>query len=379
MSVLDDNSRLAQGQRDDPLDEIVSITKALIRFKTMHREMSEIAACAAFIEAYLSRQAIDFMRTKTEGYPSILVLPDRQRPACKVLLMAHIDVVDAPDALFEPVIRGRKLFGRGAVDDKYAVALCLVLLKAQMIRLRASGRGQQELGFGLLITSDEEVGGYHGVGKAAEILNPEFCIALDGGSPEKIIVKEKGLLTVKLTASGKAAHGSRPWLGDNAVDRLIEDYAALKTLFEPPAAGSWCKTMNLGIINAGKSFNQVPDRAEAVFDIRYTENEDPDQLFNQMQTVVKGELSVIRKEPMFLGGTSRYLDQLQTLAPDARIGFAHGASDARFFSEKGINGIIWGAAGGNSAHAADEHVDVDSISEIYRIIERFVEDIGNED
>lgn len=127
-------------------------------------------------------------------------------------------------------------------------------------------------------------------------------MALDGGTPQEIIVKEKGLLTVKLTA-----HGSRPWIGDNAVDHLIVDY------------------------------------------------------------------SVIRKKPMFLGGTCAYLEKLCQLAPDAAIGFKHGASDARFFSEKGIHGVIWGADGDNSAHAADEHVNIDSIQKIYRVLTRFVE------
>jgi succinyl-diaminopimelate desuccinylase len=357
------------------LEEIVTLTQTLVRFKTMHSERDEITACMTFIEDYLHRYEIDFSRTRHAGYPSILVLPDLQKQACKVLLMAHIDVVDGADALFTPVVRGRQLFGRGAVDDKYAVALSLTLLKSQVSGLRKLGKSQKDLEFGILITSDEEIGGYHGVGKVAETVRPEFCIALDGGTPEKIIVKEKGLLTVKLTARGRAAHGSRPWLGDNAVDHLIADYAALKTLFETPTAGSWCKTMNLGILNAGKSFNQVPDRAEAVFDVRYTENEDPDQLFRTMQAKVSGELSVIRKEPMFLGGTSVYLERLCRLAPDAHIGFEHGASDARFFSEKGISGIIWGADGENSAHAEDEHVDIDSMLRIYLVLQRFVESL----
>ena len=365
-----------QNKQVDAVDEIVALTQRLIRFKTMHSRMDEITACAAFIDDYLTRHEIEFTRSEHAGYPSILVLPDNTRPVCKALLMAHIDVVDAPDGLFEPVVRDNRLFGRGAVDDKYAVALSLVLLNRQMRRLQKLGKTQQDLGFGILITSDEEIGGYHGVGKAVDAIRPEFCVALDGGTPEEIIVKEKGLLTVKLTASGKAAHGSRPWLGDNAVDHLIADYRTLKTLFGTPAAGSWCKTMNLGIINAGKSFNQVPDQAEAVLDIRYTENEDPDRLFDQMQAMVTGKLSVIRKEPMFLGGTCVYLENLCQLAPDAEIGFEHGASDARFFSEKGIHGIIWGADGDNSAHAADEHVNIDSIQKIYRVLTRFVEGLA---
>ena len=352
------------------MEEIVALTQDLIRFKTMHNEPEEIKKCSAFIEAYLDRHQIAFSRIEHEGYPSILVMPDGHD--VKVLLMAHIDVVDATDPLFEPVIRDGNLYGRGAIDDKYAVALTLVLAKEHMERLRRQSRTQKDLPFGILITSDEEIGGYRGVGAVADTIKPEFCIALDGGNPQRIVVKEKGLLTVKMIARGKAAHGSRPWLGENAVDNLITDYAKLKTLFETPTAGTWLKTMNLSIINAGKSFNQVPDRAEAVFDIRYTENEDTDRLFKQMQAKIASELVVLRKEPMFIGGTSPYLDRIFELADNAEIGFEHGASDARFFSDKGISGIVWGARGDHSAHAVDEHVNIDSILSVYEVLDRFL-------
>lgn len=352
------------------MEEVITLTQDLIRFKTMHGEPQEIEKCAAFIEAYLGGHRIAFSRVVHEGYPSILVMPDG--PDVDVLFMAHIDVVDAEDSLFDPVVRDGNLYGRGAIDDKYAVALALVLTKEHAQRLRSRGKTQKELPFGLLITSDEEIGGYHGVGALADTLKPGFCIALDGGNPEKIVVKEKGLLTVKMIATGKAAHGSRPWLGENAVDNFIRDYESLKTLFDRPVQGAWSKTMNLSIINAGKSFNQVPDRAEALFDVRYTESEDPDRLYEQMQEKVASKLEVVRKEPMFIGGASPYLDRILKLAQKTEVGFEHGASDARFFSEKGISGIIWGAEGDQSAHAADEHVNIDSINRLYAVLDRFV-------
>lgn len=358
------------------MQEVISLTEALIRFPTMHSDPVAIARCAAFIEDYLNDHRIAFTRLEHDGYPSILIMPDRRNQTVPVLLMAHIDVVDATADRFEPVIRDGKLFGRGAIDDKYAAALSLVMLKTHLDRLRAQGKSQKDLPFGVLITADEEIGGYLGVGKVVDTIRPAFCIALDGGVPGKIVVKEKGLLTVKMIARGKAAHGSRPWLGENAVDNLIQDYARLKTLFEKPVAGSWCRTMNLGIINAGKSFNQVPDRAEAVFDIRYTEDDDPDRLFAAMQAEVKSELQVMRTEPMFLGGESPYLDRLLQLAPEIEVGFEHGASDARFFSEKGISGIIWGADGESSAHAVDEHVVIDSVFEIYTLLDRYLDGLS---
>jgi succinyl-diaminopimelate desuccinylase len=356
------------------MQSVVDLTQDLIRFKTMHSQPEEIQRCIAFVEDYLNTHQLNYTRIEDGGYPSILMMPDGD--ATQVLLMAHIDVVDGADDLFEPVIRDGNLYGRGAVDDKYAAALSLVLAAGHVRRLRETGRGQKDLPFGILITSDEEIGGYNGVGAVVDTVKPEFCIALDGGNPQRIITKEKGLLTVKLVAAGKAAHGSRPWLGDNAIDNLIADYAKLQTLFEKPAAGTWLKTMSLDIINAGKSFNQVPDRAEAVFDIRYTENENPDELFEQMQAAISGTLEVMRKEPMFLGGESAYLDRILALAGETEVGFEHGASDARFFSQKGVKGIIWGAEGDHSAHAVDEHVNIESIATIYDVLDRFLTELA---
>jgi len=107
--------------------EVIRLTKELIRFKSMHSAPDEIHRCADFILDYLKDQNINHQTFEHNGYPSILMLP---RPCfAPVLLMSHIDVVDAPDALFDPVEKNGNLYGRGAIDDKYAAALSLVLLK----------------------------------------------------------------------------------------------------------------------------------------------------------------------------------------------------------------------------------------------------------
>jgi succinyl-diaminopimelate desuccinylase len=356
------------------MEEVVELTQDLIRFKTMHGNSDEIRRCAGFIEAYFDRHQIAFTRTESNGYPSLRVMPAGD--AARVLLMAHIDVVDAPDDLFEPVVENGNLYGRGAIDDKYAAALAMVLVKEHVNRLRSRGLSQTDLPFGILITSDEEIGGYDGVARVIDEITVDFCIALDGGDPTTVVVKEKGLLTLKMIASGKAAHGSRPWLGVNAIDQLIADYGKLKSQFGEAGPGSWVKTMNLSMITAGKSFNQVPDRAEAVFDIRYTENEDVDTLYRGLQALVDSRLVIERKEPIFMGGRSHYLELLQKVVPELQVGFEHGASDARFFSERGIDGIIWGAAGDHSAHARDEHVRIDSLDRLAADLDRFLTAVG---
>lgn len=359
------------------MQEIVDLTKELIRFKTMHKNPEEILRCAEFIENYFRSHDIACRRVEHAGTPSIIVVPAGK--TVPVLLMSHIDVVDAPDELFEPVEKDGKLYGRGSIDDKYAAALSMTFVKEHVEQLRKTGQGQNDLPFGILITGDEEIGGANGARKALGLVDTEFCIALDGGSIGSIVVKEKGIWRLKLIARGKTAHGARPWLGENAIEKLMADYAVIKPFFDPPAdAGPehWHRTLNFSIIQAGKSFNQVPDYAEALFDIRYTESDNLDELLEKMRAAIRGELLEESREPLFLAGDSPYLDLLLEIADKTVTGAAHGASDARFLSAYGIKGIVWGANGDMSQHAPDEHVNIASIRELYDLLNKFIKKYG---
>jgi len=353
-------------------EDILDLLQTFIRFKTTQDNPDELSRCADCIEDVLADAGIEYRRFDHSGIPSILASPEPS--FAPILLMSHIDVVAGPDDLFVPKISKNRLFGRGAIDDKYAVALSLVLIQHHIARLKEEGKEQSELPFGILITGDEEIGGQNGARRMLEEFRADFCIALDGGSIGNVVTKEKGLLTLKLVGKGKAAHGSRPWLGENAADQLIEDYLKVKSLLGPNRPEEWHRTMNLGILTAGQSFNQVPDRAEAILDIRYTENDDPDELVRIVRNAIDSEVIVYAREPLFEGGESPYLDRLLSISEKSRTGFEHGASDARFLSAHGIPGIVWGAEGDRSAHAGDEHINIDSLTELTELLDRFLTD-----
>lgn len=352
------------------MQTIVELTEALIRFQTVHTNLAQIQLCADFIENYLQQAGIHYRRAQHGDYPYILALPAENK--APVLLMSHIDVVAGDPALFDPRVENGRLYGRGSIDDKYAVALSLVMLKAFVEDLRSRGHGQADLPFGILITADEEIGGRLGACEALKQLRTDFGIVLDGGNPQMIVTREKGILHLRLIAKGKTAHGARPWLGENAIEKLIQDYLKIKPYFDVTAPDHWHRSLNFSRIQAGQSPNQVPDRAEAFFDIRYTENDDVDRLVAQMQQAIDGELTVVMKDPLFIGGPSPYLDLLLEVCPEACLGSEHGASDARFLSDHGIAGIVWGAEGEMSHHTANEYLVIDSLTVLYRQLTRFM-------
>jgi succinyl-diaminopimelate desuccinylase len=351
-------------------NELVGLTADLIGFPSMHSRPEEIGRCMDYIQAWLERHGIAARRLEQNGVPTLLVLPPAGR--VPLLLMSHIDVVDAPEALFAPRIENGRLFGRGAIDDKYAAALSMVLVRDALAELRRRGRTPAELPCGLLISGDEEIGGHNGARAALGGLSADFAIALDGGRPDKIVVREKGILRLKLTARGRTAHGARPWLGENAIDALIADVALIRRHFPSLDPDHWERTLNFSRIQAGKAVNQVPDHAEALFDIRYTENDDMEAVVAAIRREIRGEVEVVEREPLFHGGASPHLDRLRELAGRPELGREHGASDARFLSEFGIPGIVWGADGEESAHAPDERLVLDSLFRLHRVLAEFI-------
>lgn len=353
------------------MPEIIDLTKELVQFKTMHSKPDEIRRCAEFVGNYLDASGIVYRYLDFGHSPSIMVLP--KKGFTPVLLMSHMDVVDAPDNLFRPVIKDRKLYGRGCLDDKYAVALSMVLLKKNLEKLRRKGKGQKDLPFGVLMTSDEEVGGFNGAKKALGEFQTDFCIVLDGGSLEKIVVKEKGVVKVRLLSRMKPTFGDKPWLEENAVEKLMDDILKWRTCFVRSAPDHWHRAVTCLDIITEEPHKRVPEGAAARLEIRYTETDDVEQLFRKMQAELHSEIVVERVEPVFPEGQSEHLKLLLDISKNTRIGFEDGANDARFLSQWGIQGIIWGADGDGSRHTLEEHVDIDSIFKLYSFLDEFMQ------
>ncbi|MFO7555018.1 MAG: M20/M25/M40 family metallo-hydrolase [Desulfobacterales bacterium] len=357
------------------MQEIIDLTEELVQFKTMHSKPDEIRRCAEYIENYLDACGVVYRRLDFGNSPSIMVLP--KRSYAPVLLMSHIDVVDAPDKLFRPVIKDRKLYGRGCLDDKYAVALSMVLLKKNMEKLQKQGKSQKDFPFGILITSDEEIGGFNGAKNTLGEVQTDFCIVLDGGSIDKIVVKEKGVAKVKLLSRVKANFGDKPWLEENAIEKLMDDVIKWRTYFVKSAPDHWHRAVTCVDIHTEKPHQGVPECAEAHLEIRYTETDDVERMFSKMQSELHSEIVVESVEPLFPSGKSEHLKLLLDISKNTRIGFEDGANDARFLSQSGIKGIIWGADGDRSRHTLEEHVDIDSIIKLYSFLDAFVKRSGS--
>jgi acetylornithine deacetylase len=209
-----------------------------------------------------------------------------------LLLNSHLDVVppsaDHPYPPFEPTIEGSEVFGRGTVDAKG----CLASMATALIRIHQTGgvpEGTQVLG---AFTVCEETGGTDNGLEAIRSELPVLDAALIGEPTHmQPCVAQKGLLILRLDASGKSAHAARATEGDNAISRMVRDLTLLSEFqFERihPFLGE--TTQNVTVIEGGTARNVVPDRCSAWIDIRstpsYTHPEIADLLKKRLESEV---------------------------------------------------------------------------------------------
>jgi acetylornithine deacetylase len=169
-----------------------------------------------------------------------------------VVLSTHFDCV--PD-FFPSRIENGRLYGRGSSDAKGILAAQLVAAE----RLRRGG----ERRIGLLFVAGEERGSDGAV--VANTVAPPTCRYLINGEPtdNRLARATRGVYRVKLSATGRAAHSSRPDLGESAIEKLIDVMVDLRTAPWPIDPDLGATHYTAGLIGGGVAPNVIPATAFA--------------------------------------------------------------------------------------------------------------------
>ncbi|OGY83707.1 MAG: hypothetical protein A3F54_04970 [Candidatus Kerfeldbacteria bacterium RIFCSPHIGHO2_12_FULL_48_17] len=172
---------------------------------------------------------------------------------------------------FEPVLRGRRLYGRGALDDKGSFAAVYSAVRAFL----AECGGEFDGVIYLIAAADEETGSELGVIYLVEEVGLRFDAGIipDAGKLHEAVYGEKGVVQLELVSKGVQAHGSTPELGRNA---LLPLACVVDALRDVKLGEKWHEefdgwTMNVGVVEGGSAANIVPARARAAVDFRIPE------------------------------------------------------------------------------------------------------------
>ncbi|HCD6069316.1 TPA: ArgE/DapE family deacylase [Staphylococcus aureus] len=319
-------------------------------------------------------------------------------------LSGHMDVVDAGNhdnwsyPPFQLTEKDGKLYGRGTTDMKgglMALVVSLIELKEQnelphgTIRLLATA-GEEKEQEGAKLLADK---GY---------LDDVDGLIIAEPTGSGIYYAHKGSMSCKVTATGKAVHSSVPFIGDNAIDTLLEFYNLFKEKYselkkqdtkheldvapmfksligkeisEEDANYASGLTAVCSIINGGKQFNSVPDEASLEFNVRPVPEYDNDFIEPFFQNIINDvdsqKLSLdipSNHRPVTSDKNSKLITTIKDVASsyvdkdDIFVSALVGATDTSSFlgdNKDNVDLAIFGPGNPLMAHQIDEYIEKD--------------------
>lgn len=311
-------------------------------------------------------------RFERNGKPSALIYNRARRPTqFRVILNAHLDVVPGKEYQFTPVVRGKRLYGMGALDMKANTAVLIAAFKELASRVNYP--------LALQLVTDEEIGGFDGTKYQIEQgVRADFVIAGETTNLD-IVNRAKGILQVKIQVRGVTGHGAYPWSGVNAIQRMNDFVSLLCNRYPTPKKAVWATTVNVSrITTSNQALNKIPDDCTLWLDIRYVP-EDADAILPDLQAQLPQDftLEVLVQEPaMFVDSHNKHVQLLrkvgkQILQRAPKLYGANGSSDARHFAAVGCPGVEFGAVGGGIG-TDEEWIDIASLRQYYAIISEFL-------
>lgn len=316
-----------------------------------------------------------------------------------LMLNGHTDVVPPGDssawnfAPFDATVSGDRIYGRGTVDMKGAIAAMLTAAKA-VVNSGAELRGN------LLFTAvvDEEQGGMG----TKSLLEKGYTadMAIIGEPTElKVQIAHKGVIWLEITTLGEAVHGSRvrsknPRVGINAIYKMARAVSAFERYLlelekrENSLVGN--PTVNVGTIVGGNKPNIVPDRCTVVLERRLvpgetsegarsevedilTQIETEDHDFNaRTKVMMTRESSAISPEEPVVKLCRNAVKSVTGIDPGVS-GFVAG-TDMHFLVAKNIPTVILGPGSLSQAHNANEFIEKKQLNDAVKIYAQVILD-----
>lgn len=379
---------------DSKKDQIVQTCQDLIRLPSISGNEKDVSE-------YVVRKLRDL------GIPCELYEAEKDRPNVVgniqfgdggpiILLNEHLDVVppgareDWDDDPFSAVIRGGKIFGRGAVDPKSGVATMLMAIDC-LLSYQTSLKGE----IIIAATVDEEKGSTKGT---LYLLDRGLIKKADMGivfepTNMRFEIAQRGTYWAKIKTSGKTAHGGRPWLGVSAIDHMMEVMIELKKLeaamqekSKHPYVAS--PSISIGTICGGEHLDIVARDCEIEYawglmpdETDRDVDEKLDQILNKLihekSMKITRELfcywpgaEISKDEPVVVGLRRAFIE---ALGREPVIAGKDVPTDASYFKRRlGIPTMIFSPGDGFLAHTANEHIEIDKLINAVKVVSLFL-------
>jgi acetylornithine deacetylase len=379
---MDTATSTPRGNLYSPLEMI----ERFISFDTTSRDSN--LKLINFVRAYLEPHQIhcDVIPDAANNKANLLArLGPRRGPG--IILSGHTDTVPVDDQNwnYEPFALTRvndRLFGRGTVDMKSFVAICVALAPDfSRMNLREP--------IYIAMSYDEELGCLGVPSMIDKILTfdeqPRACIV---GEPTEmeVFIAHKGVNVFETTIVGREAHSSQTDSGASAIAAAAELIAFLnKVGREMRARGDptgvferdGFTSINVGVISGGTALNIIPKTCKFKWEYRHIPGTDPKEIINRfcafaadtvlpMLRATAPEASVETQTVIHYGGLRPDRGSVAEAlalkcAGKTRSGTTAFGTEAGLFQDAGIPTVVCGPGSIAQAHRPDEFIAVDQV------------------
>jgi succinyl-diaminopimelate desuccinylase len=372
-----------------------NLLRKLIQAETTTQK-GELAA-AQIISAQLGRSGIKSEIDNWEPNRANVIAQIKSTGRKAALLFAcHLDVVGPGDTRwqyppFEAVETDGKIYGRGSADMKGGIAAIVTAIR-QIVDSGAKLDGDIILFAGAGEETDScgakrFIHKWGGIGELAPTLVFDkktwglAGVIIPEPTDFKVITAHRGLLWLKVTTKGKAAHASTPQLGVNAIASmraLLNQLENYKIPSQPHKLLGEC-SMNVTTIDGGKAINIVPDKCDIGIDIRTLPMQKHQDIINDFEKIFA---RLKQKNPQFDAEVSA-VREVGALETDSSCDFvkdfcsclgisetkaAGFTTDGHYFASLGVPVVIFGPGKPQLAHKPDEYID---ISDLQKAVEYY--------
>lgn len=334
------------------------------------------AEIAGVVAAELRSAGLDVEITEVApGRPNVVGVLNGRKPGKNLMLCGHIDTVgvERMDRPFDPLERDGKVFGRGAGDMKGGVAAMI-----EAARSLANSGGIKAGRLIVAAVADEE---YASIGAEALVKNWTADAAVVTEPTDLVIsIGHKGFSWVKITTEGRAAHGSRPLEGRDAIlrmgrvlSRLEKLDAELQSRAPHPVLGTG--SLHGSLIEGGRELSTYPDSCVLKIERRTITGESGEVALAEVEEILsslrdedhefEASAEAMFSRPPYETPSNHPLPSaLESALFQAGVK-AHRAgmtywTDAAVLGEAGIPSVIFGPGGGGY-HGLEEYVHVDQV------------------
>jgi acetylornithine deacetylase/succinyl-diaminopimelate desuccinylase-like protein len=361
------------------MNSVVELCQALVQIPSENPNSAPgsqgEAALAEFVGDFLARHGAEVTYEEVLAERSnVCGWFKHSNSGPRLLFAPHLDTVPGAGMTIDPFggeMRDGRIYGRGASDTKGTMAAMLwAITQTDLTRVDA------QVGFIGLV--DEEMDQLGSIA-AAKTQRADLVIA---GEPTElnVVYTHKGTCWLRLEATGKAAHGSLPERGINAIDVLTIAYHELQIEFpnlcpvEPePLLGP--PTCSIGKISGGTKINIVPDRASAEIDIRTLPGQE--HMLQSVQAFLAEKHPAVAvhpikiSQPLYCDPSNPLIQRLVTQG--SLLKGATWFCDAAFFAAAGTPSIALGPGSILQGHTADEYITIADLEAGATFFQRYLE------